>query len=113
MPWVGFEPTISAGERPKTYALDRTATGTGNRVGIVGYNYYIFHFTRSVNSKLQILGCATVAFSERHVCSYKRVASYIFLNNVLQEREQPFRLLFVVYGCYLFLALGVSLRIIC
>ena len=29
MPWVGFEPTIAAGERPKTYALDRTATGTG------------------------------------------------------------------------------------
>ena len=29
MPWVGFEPTISAGERPKTYALDRAATETG------------------------------------------------------------------------------------
>jgi hypothetical protein len=29
MPPVGFEPTISAGERPKTYALDRTPTGTG------------------------------------------------------------------------------------
>ena len=29
MPQVGFEPTISAGERPKTYALDRVATGTG------------------------------------------------------------------------------------
>ena len=28
MPWVGFEPTFSAGERPKTYALDRAATGT-------------------------------------------------------------------------------------
>jgi hypothetical protein len=26
---VGFEPTISAGERPKTYSLDREATGTG------------------------------------------------------------------------------------
>jgi hypothetical protein len=26
---VGFEPTISAGERPKTYALYRAATGTG------------------------------------------------------------------------------------
>jgi len=26
---VGFELTISAGERPKTYALDRAATGTG------------------------------------------------------------------------------------
>ena len=29
IPRVGFEPTISAGERPKTYALDRAATGTG------------------------------------------------------------------------------------
>ena len=29
MPRVGFEPTVSADERPKTYALDRAATGTG------------------------------------------------------------------------------------
>ena len=29
MPPVGLEPTISAGERPQTYALDRAATGTG------------------------------------------------------------------------------------
>jgi len=29
MPPVGFEPTISAGERPQTYALDRAVTGTG------------------------------------------------------------------------------------
>ena len=28
MPPVGFEPTISAGERPQTYALDRAATGS-------------------------------------------------------------------------------------
>jgi hypothetical protein len=26
---VEFEPTISAGERPQTYALDREDTGTG------------------------------------------------------------------------------------
>jgi hypothetical protein len=26
---VGLEPTISAGERPHTNALDRAATGTG------------------------------------------------------------------------------------
>ena len=26
---MGFEPTISAGERPQIYALDRAATGTG------------------------------------------------------------------------------------
>ena len=29
MPPVGFEPTISAGERPQTYAIDRAAPGTG------------------------------------------------------------------------------------
>ena len=29
MPTLGFEPTISAGERPQTYALDRAVTGTG------------------------------------------------------------------------------------
>jgi len=29
MPLVGFKPTISAGERPQTYTLDCTATGTG------------------------------------------------------------------------------------
>ena len=34
MPPVGFEPTIAAGERPKTYALDSAATGIGR------CNYY-------------------------------------------------------------------------
>ena len=29
MPPVGFEPTMSADERPQTYALDRAATATG------------------------------------------------------------------------------------
>jgi len=38
MPPVGFESTISAGERPQTYALDRAATGTGL------YSIYSFHF---------------------------------------------------------------------
>ena len=28
MPLLGFESTISAGERPQNYALDREATGT-------------------------------------------------------------------------------------
>ena len=39
MPRVGFEPTISAGERPKTYALDRAATGTGSYQTLLGTNY--------------------------------------------------------------------------
>jgi hypothetical protein len=30
MPLVGFEPMISAGEWPQTYALDCAATGTGS-----------------------------------------------------------------------------------
>jgi len=34
MPSVGFEPTISAGERPQTYALDRAATGAGSIINI-------------------------------------------------------------------------------
>ena len=29
MPPVGFEPTVSVGERPQTYVLDRVATLTG------------------------------------------------------------------------------------
>ena len=29
MPPMEFEPTISAGERPQTYALDRAAAGNG------------------------------------------------------------------------------------
>ena len=37
MPRVGFEPTISAGERPQTYALDRAVTGTGIYI-------IVFHF---------------------------------------------------------------------
>ena len=39
MPQVGFEPTISAGERPQTYALERAATGTGEYIYIYIYIY--------------------------------------------------------------------------
>jgi len=38
MPRAGFEPTISAGERPQTYALDRAATGTGSVCNISTLN---------------------------------------------------------------------------
>ena len=36
MPSVGFEPTISAGERPQTYGLDRAATGNDGLCPIKG-----------------------------------------------------------------------------
>jgi hypothetical protein len=38
IPPVGFEPTISAGERPWTYALDRAATRIGKYIGITLLN---------------------------------------------------------------------------
>ena len=37
MPPVGFEPTISAVETPKTYALDRRVTGTGKELLLYYY----------------------------------------------------------------------------
>jgi len=39
MPPVGFEPTISAGERSQTYALDRAATGSGLNKNMRGKIY--------------------------------------------------------------------------
>jgi len=38
MPPVEFEPTISPGERPQTYALDRAATGIGNYQNLENIN---------------------------------------------------------------------------
>jgi len=35
---VGFEPTTSAGKRPQTFAIDRTATGTGT---VYSLNYHL------------------------------------------------------------------------
>ena len=52
MPPVGFEPTISAGERPQTYAFDRAATGTG------AYATYIKEITKVIrcfDSKINLL----------------------------------------------------------
>ena len=37
MPPAGFEPTISAGERPQTYALDRAATGTAVATSLLAH----------------------------------------------------------------------------
>jgi len=42
MPPVGFEPTISAGERPQTHALDREATGTGERMSCRPTNVVLY-----------------------------------------------------------------------
>ena len=41
---VGFEPTISAGERPQTYALDRAASGTGFILYYIILYYIILYY---------------------------------------------------------------------
>jgi len=38
---VGFEPKISAGERPQIYALDCAATGTGTQLKYETKNIYV------------------------------------------------------------------------
>jgi len=45
MPPVGFEPTIPAGERPQTYALDRADTGTGYQKSNFNYLFAVHDFT--------------------------------------------------------------------
>ena len=48
MPPVGFEPIISAGERPQTHALDRPATVTGSWA----FGLIIFFFGGELNVRL-------------------------------------------------------------
>ena len=43
MPPVGFEPTISVGERPQTYALDRAATGQNDTPKVRNYKHRPIH----------------------------------------------------------------------
>ena len=49
MPPVGFKPTISAGERTQTYALDRAAPGTGH-FGLLPY--FIYKSCTGTNGRL-------------------------------------------------------------
>ena len=52
MPPEGFEPTISAGERPQTYALDRAATGTGDPVFKVGKCWRLIKYSFKLSASL-------------------------------------------------------------
>jgi len=46
MPPVGFEPTVSAGDRPQTYALDGAATGIGTYLLYAGYKLQALSIVR-------------------------------------------------------------------
>jgi len=58
---VGFEPTISAGERPQTYALDCAATGIGISVTNVSKSVVITKLTASGCMSEAILSLSTPA----------------------------------------------------
>ena len=47
MPPVGFEPTISAGERQQIYALDSAATGTGKYSNVLRENIIKKYFSNA------------------------------------------------------------------
>ena len=48
MTQAGFEPTISAGERPQTYALDHATTGTSTfPFGQVNLGSILWHLIRT------------------------------------------------------------------
>ena len=50
---MGFEPTISAGKQPKTYALDRAATETSYRQSAVLLNISnVVKLMRIVNDRI-------------------------------------------------------------
>ena len=57
MPPMGFEPTISAGERPQTYALDRAATGTGITFITIFKYINTWHCTSQIDVLVLILLC--------------------------------------------------------
>jgi len=52
MPRVGFEPKISAGERPKTYALDCAATGIGAQYFNPNKNFCLVFNVHSYNTEV-------------------------------------------------------------
>ena len=52
MPPVGFEPTISAGERPQTYALDRMTTTSYHTYNHKTAARTVLHVRESNNARL-------------------------------------------------------------
>ena len=51
---VGFEPTISEGERPQTYALDRATTGTGNICKVDSQKVTVNTKTLKLTGKIEV-----------------------------------------------------------
>ena len=85
-PPAEFEPTISAGERPQTYALDRAATGTGILRMIQVENYkkrYIKYIFDEILFTGYISFNPTIASQQQKmICHYKKC---LFLGHGIWE----------------------------
>ena len=61
-----FEPTISAGERPQTYALDRAATGTGNNL-----SYILLKWEFCSQNGLIHVAAGSIYYSRQHSFQFR------------------------------------------
>ena len=80
MPPVGFELTITAGERPQTYALDRAATGTGL---YFCYLSYLFLSSLSVLFSCLPQGIQNVPYDIRNKSCRRRSYNSCNINIIL------------------------------
>jgi hypothetical protein len=76
MPPSGFEPTISAGEKPKTYALDRAATAIGLCFVLTLLKCYLLrkmkHLINPLNAELNPI-CHLLALGAHHIVNVGRI----------------------------------------
>jgi len=63
---VDFEPKVSAGERPQTYALERAATGTDKYMNIVKVKYTLVQALRLCTGRAAHRGSRGIAVLYRH-----------------------------------------------
>ena len=93
MPPAGFEPTISAGERPQTYALDRAAT-----------------FMWNINVYLQYLLCYQVSWHNWILYAFRDTGYISVKSKQVNESFFAHYVMKTRYSLYWLLKLLISLR---
>ena len=86
MPPVGFEPTIPAGEQSQTYALDRTATGTGFTA--IGYSHCLF--AKRASQSFSFDSHFLLHWKDSNKCRSTLTFALFFCNDVIDWKKDPF-----------------------
>ena len=101
---MGFEPTMSAGERTQTYALDRAASGTGGSSTVscrnLGVNDYslekhakmekhanTFETCIKKKPKLRSKSCFAMTLFDWHIVTYVSKVHNAFTSNLLDSED--------------------------